>query len=485
MTDGVDLCAAFAAHAARTPGAPALLWHDEVTTYGELQARAAQHRAALGALPLLPGEAVGILATKSPDTIALILACLLARRPFLLPSAALPDDVLAKLFAQAGCRHILGGPPGIPELGAPAGADALPIPTDTSFMLTTSGSTGLPKIVPLGREAVHRFVQWAGETFELRPGVTVLNYAPLNFDLCLLDVWSTLAAGGRVVLVDPEQAANGRHLLDLLRRHAVDVVQAVPMFYRLVHDASSAEAPVAVRHAMFTGDVMPEQLLAELPRLLPKARLYNIYGCTETNDSFYHELCPGDGISLGRPLPGVRALLVDDDGRVVPGAGTGELLVWTPFQAVGYLDRRRYADKFGPHPAGADDLRYFRTGDIVRRDEDGRTFLVGRRDHQVKVRGVAINTAEVEHTLLRHPDVVEAAVIAEPDPLTGRRLVAHVRRLAGSRLNSLVLREHCARRLPHAAIPSVVRIVGDPLPRTSTGKVDRIALHSGTEGKPQ
>ncbi|MER5889420.1 AMP-binding protein, partial [Streptomyces sp. NPDC001941] len=308
------------------------------------------------------------------------------------------------------------------------------------------------------------------------------NHAPLNFDLCLLDVWSTLAHGGRVVLVDPDQGVNGRHLLDLLVTAEVHVVQAVPMLYGLLIDAARRAGTVlpAVRHALFTGDAVPDRTFAELPRLFPGARLYNVYGCTETNDSFVHEVDTSatafPPVPIGVPLPGVEALVLDERGAAVEGPGTGELYVSTPFQAPGYLDTGRHQGKFIRHPLGLDDRAWFRTGDLVRRDADGRVHLTGRSDFQVKVRGVAVNTAEIEQVLMRHPAVLEAGVAARPDPLTGKKLVAGVRRAPGSGLNSLQLKEHCARSLPKAAVPTVLRIVDEPLPKTSTGKVDRNAL---------
>jgi acyl-coenzyme A synthetase/AMP-(fatty) acid ligase len=174
-------------------------------------------------------------------------------------------------------------------------------------------------------------------------------------------------------------------------------------------------------------------------------------------------------------LPGVHTLILDQSGAVLNGPGTGELYVSTPFQAAGYLDRTRHTDKFVPHPTGVDKRPWFRSGDLVRREADGRVFLIGRSDFQVKVRGVAINTAEVEHVLQEHPAVLEAAVVAVPDPIAGRKLVAGVQRAPDSKLNSLSLRQHCARRLPQAAIPSTLHIVDGPLPKTATGKVDRNA----------
>jgi acyl-coenzyme A synthetase/AMP-(fatty) acid ligase len=476
----------FLSQVARRPGAPALVWHGNVTTYGDLYELADKARARLEWFDLEPGEPIGLLAKKSPDAVALVLGAVLSGRRFLLPSPALAGSALTSLFAQAGCKHVVvpeGEPDFTPDPDAVTETVVAQDVDDVHFMLTTSGSTGLPKIVPLPQGAIDRFVAWAGEEFDIRPGRTVLNYAPLNFDLCLLDVWTTLAHGGQVVLVDPDYAANGRHLLDLLVRHEVNVIQAVPMFFGLLLDVvqPSVDRLELVDRVMFTGDVIPDRTLVDLPKLFPNAALHNIYGCTETNDSFIHYL-PTDAtppVSIGKPLPGVQTLILTGEGTVLNGPGTGELYVSTPFQAAGYLDRTRHADKFVPHPAGADDRPWFRSGDLVRREADGRVFLIGRSDFQVKVRGVAINTAEVEHVLLEHPAVLEAAVVAVPDPIAGRRLVSAVQRAADSGLNSLTLRQHCARRLPQAAIPSTMQIVDTPLPKTSTGKVDRNAL-----GKP-
>ncbi|MFD0475941.1 hypothetical protein ACFQ0B_52780 [Nonomuraea thailandensis] len=199
-----------------------------------------------------------------------------------------------------------------------------------------------------------------------------------------------------------------------------------------------------------------------------------MYGCTETNDSFWHEFdaaeaaAPGP-LPIGEPLPGVVA--VYEHSPDPQRAGTAELLVRTPFQTTGYLS----ADPGTPAArfvTGADGRAYFRTGDLVRRDPDGRLFLVGRDDFQLKVRGVRVNPEQIERVLLEHDDVVEAVVVPARDG--GEvRLTAFVRRAHTSGLSGLRLRAHCATRLPRAAIPSAIRLVEHPFPRTSTGKVDR------------
>lgn len=475
----------FLAHVQRRPDACALSWHRDEVTYAHLHRLAQRQLARLGSLGADPQQPVAVLAEKTPDGVALVLACLLGGRRFLLLSPTTPSEMQQRLAEQAGCALLVS--PGTARRlhrGRPADGIAA---DGVSFMLTTSGSTGAPKIVPLPDAAVDRFTAWAHERFDVGPGRGVLSYAPLNFDVCLLDVWATLRYGGRVVLVDAVQATNPQHLLALIGSRRVHVIQAVPLFYRLIVDAAAPDdAPLAgVEHVIFTGDTLPRRYLGELPWLFPHARLYNVYGCTETNDSFIYQADPDrlpDGPApLGDPLPGVTALLVGTDGTVLTGTGMGELLVHTPFQTDGYLGRPTADDRFVSAPGGRfAGYRFFRSGDLVRRHADGRLTLEGRTDHQVKIRGSRVNTQEVERVLLEHPEVVEAAVVTVPDAAVGRCLHAVLRRAPGSRLDSLRLRQHCATSLTPAAIPTTIRITDDPLPRTTTGKVDRNLISAGT-----
>jgi acyl-coenzyme A synthetase/AMP-(fatty) acid ligase len=495
----------FAAQAERDPSAPALIWDNERISYEELRGLMADSAAELEAARLPEDRPVGIRAKKSPEAIGLILAALMARRPFLLPSIELASETLAKLFAQAGASDVIS-PHGLRSESA-ASLRALvdeehrmedpdsewPPPgggEDVTFMLTTSGSTGLPKIVPLTAAGVDAFTDWAAEQFEIRPGSVVANYAPLNFDLCLLDIWTTLKHGACVALVDQDRATQGAYLASLVNDANVTVLQAVPMLYRLLLDVHREDGRTfeSVRHVITTGDKIPVSTLAELPRLFPNARFYNIYGCTETNDSLMHEfvgLADGevpDVVPVGQPLPGVTARVQSEDGEALDGPGTGELLVWTPFQTRGYLKSELNADKFVSVPGGGE-RTYYRTGDIVRRHEDGTLTLEGRADFYVKVRGVRVSTQVVEQAIQDHPDVVEVAVVAVTDELAGSRLYAVIRREPGAKLNSLSLRQHLATRLARTEMPSTIEFVEDPLPTTSTGKVDRKSIKADLERK--
>ncbi|WP_018680901.1 AMP-binding protein [Actinokineospora enzanensis] len=414
--------------------------------------------------------AVDLVVGKSPEAIALVAACWVEGRPFLLPPSDLGAEARSALRAQAGCRQVVHADLTIKDIQT--GKDIPPVKDvqdavgtpeldGVGPMLTTSGSTGLPKVVPLPRAAVDRFTEWAAAAFGIGAGSVVFNHAPLNFDLCLLDVWTTLRAGGHVVLAEPDRALDGRALARAFTSADVEVVQAVPLFFRQLLDATDAVFP-AVRELVHTGDAMPPGLLARLPERFPHARIRNIYGCTETNDSFVHDTDPtaGTPVPIGRPIDGVHARL---DGA--------ELLVSTPFQAERYLDAAR-ADRW----VEQDGRVWFRTGDLVRQTPDGVFHLDGRADFQVKVRGVRTNVRQVEEALLNHPDVTEAIVLALPDDEAGYRLHALVRPVGEARPNSLTLRSHCARLLPRTAVPSAVELIGAEFPRTSTGKVDRKKL---------
>ncbi|MEG3629940.1 AMP-binding protein [Streptomyces poriticola] len=489
MTRPLPLAAAFAARAAERPSDAALLWEGRAVTYGELYAMAGRARAQVEAAAPRPDGPVGLRVRKSPETVALVLGCLMAGRSLLLPSHELPDLPLKELYRQAGCAVVLGlaedplvdvvVEPSVPAAGVrPEPRPPAEVAEDaTGFLLTTSGSTGLPKIVPLSQGAVARFTEWAAGTFALAPGTRVLNYAPFNFDLCLLDVWSTLASGGTVVLADPERGTSAGYLHGLVAEHRVTLVQGVPLLFELLARGAAEAGPLTTpEYLVFAGEAMPARVLAGLPPVFPDARWFNNYGCTETNNSFLYEVdrtrpVPAP-LPIGSPLPGVDWLIAGADGRALTGPGQGELLVSTPFQTAGYVNVPD-GGRFGPHPDGVPGRVYYRSGDVVRRDDDGSLSVLGRTDHLVKVRGTQVSTQQVESILLEHPAVAEVAVVALPDPVAGHRLHARLRLTEPGGAGVLALRRYCAERAARAAVPSVFETVSEPLPRTSTGKIDR------------
>ncbi|CAM3304717.1 AMP-binding protein [Kibdelosporangium persicum] len=470
----------FATWVADRPDTPAIRWREATITYRDLDALANAAARELVSAGLRGDDRVGVSAGKSPELVALLIALWRAGHTVMLPSHDLGSAALRMLAKAAGVTRLVTPSPVLSETTEPVGVHHVPSAGDSLLILTTSGSTGVPKLVPLSPKGVDNFMCWAAGTFDIRPGAQVLSCAPLNFDLSLLDVWTTLASGATTTLVDPRFATDGSYLAHTLDTEKITMVQAVPMVYRLLADLSIGPIRFpSVRHLVLTGDATPPKLLPELVRMFPRARRYNVYGCTETNDSTMYEIIDTTErkLPIGSPLPGVHTQVISCDGDVVEGSGSGELWVSTPFQANGYLDPIATRERFVRDPADGNTV-FYRTGDVVYRDDDGVFTLEGRTDFHVKVRGARTNMAEVEHVIQRHPDVREVAVVAVPDELAGNVLHAVVCRREGSSLNSLKLREVCREGLARTAIPTTITIVEEALPKTSTGKVDRKAVLS-------
>ncbi|MGW0465442.1 AMP-binding protein [Streptomyces sp. NPDC003027] len=471
------LADAIAVHSRERANEIALSWDRRTVTYQQLDEQTQAFRSQLGRWGLPPGSTVCVPAHKTPETVALLLAVFHEGLIALVPSPDLGVAARTRLAQQSRASHLLTGSAEgaltvepVPEDAEEAAGFDVADPARTRLLLTTSGSTGTPKIVPIPAEGFDAFADWATGEFELGAGDVALSYAPLNFDLALLDVWTFLLLGAHVVLVGKERAADAPYLQELVAERAVTFVQGVPMLHRLLVQESPRFAKV--RRIVFTGDALPPELLGPMAEAFPNARFHNVFGCTETNDSFLHDVDPAGPAArmpIGRPLPGVDALVLDAGGQVLPGPGTGELVVSTPFQTDGYLRSALNEHAFTER----DGRVYYRTGDIVSRSETGLFTLEGRADWQVKVRGVRTNLQEVETVVASHPDVAEAVVVALPDEEAGVRLHAHVARRAASSLSGLGLRVHVGRSLPRHAIPSSFHVTDAPIPRTSTGKPDR------------
>ncbi|MFH9611479.1 AMP-binding protein [Streptomyces sp. NPDC017448] len=480
------LLQAFSRHVQEQPDSTALVAAGARVTYADLERLVRRAAADLDGVDFPSVRALCVPAHKSPETVALLLAAWRRGVNTLVPSPSLGAAALATLTAQAhGPLTALAVPGGGATLSReetdPALAEGFsaPDPEESLLTLTTSGSTGVPKLVPIRTDAFDRFGDWAAEKFGIDTTTRALSFSPLNFDLALLDVWTVLGAGGTVVLADAGASGDAAYLRALTRDNEVTLVQGVPLLHRLLA-ADDARYP-AVRTVVFTGESVSEQGLRDAFAACPDARFHNVFGCTETNDSFIEDIDPDafvHPLPIGAPIGGTEAVLLIDGPEgteVLQGPGTGELLVHTPFQTCGYLEQARNAHAFMPDPRGGGAM-FYRTGDLVHRDADGRHFLQGRTDFQVKVRGVRTNTLEVETVLGGHPDVVEACVVALPCPEAGTRLHAEVVRRDGTSLSSLGLRAYAAKHLPRHAVPSSVALAGTPLPKTPTGKPDRNSI---------
>ncbi len=459
------------------PEKVALVWKGNSFRYGDLGELLDIVSEQFDLVGLTNDDVAMIILEKSPIAIASVLALLRRRTRFVICSPQLNSANLGHVQNETSASVSITIDQGRLVVKRIATSRPFVPSNDAYLMLTTSGSTGTPKIVPLSNRAVLDFSIWAKGHFEISETTVSFNYAPLNFDLCFLDLWTVLSAGGTVLLVTTEDAVRPNRMVQLVSRYGVTLIQAVPLCFQLLGTIQQQFENVTT--VAFTGDVLPKGALERLRLQFPCAALFNIYGCTETNDSFVHRVTEHDTekMPIGTPIVGVDYCVIDSHGAIVAGNGVGELYVHTPFQADGYLDADRDVGRFVDDPTeGRTSQRWFRTGDLVERDSAGMLLLRGRTDFQVKIRGVAVNTSEVERSLRSYPGIRDACAVCLSDDLGGKRIAALV--VSELPVSVVSLKSHCARELPQAAIPSEIRVLSEDFPRTSTGKPDRQLIES-------
>jgi amino acid adenylation domain-containing protein len=357
--------------------------------------------------------------------------------------------------------------------------------TDLAYILYTSGSTGRPKGVMLSHRNALTFVDWCSAKFKIRPEDQLSNHAPLHFDLSVFDVYNSLEAGATLHLVTEDIALFPASLASFIETRGITVWYSVPsaLTLLLLHGNLQAEKLRKLRIVLFAGEVFPMKYLRELADLLPHVDLYNLYGPTETNVCTYYKVERGllasqDNLPIGVACENTEVFAVNDKGEIVTQPGeSGELHVRGPAVTNGYwADVEKTKKMVVPNVFQTNfEEKMYRTGDLVRLGEDGNYCFLGRRDSMIKSRGYRIELGEIETALLNHPGVREVAAIAIPDDIVGNRIKAVVALHAGGSMQPAELQQHCAARIPKYMIPDVIEF-WDSLPKTSTGKIDRVGL---------
>lgn len=334
-------------------------------SYRDLATLAEAFKASILELAIPQGGTVAVVARNSVETISLMIALgaldhtILAISPGLGGEArgaiygenAIECELQAKLL-DGRAKIIRSTPRRMPDESQlnEGVADA-----DCPLMLTTSGSTGIPKVVRLSSNGIKAFMEWASSYFKIRAQTRVLNYSPLNFDLSLLEVWTTLWAGATLIISNPDRAVDAVYLAELVERQRPEIIQAVPMFYGLLQRGHEIRGNIAIEHppkeVLMTGDVMPLILRKQLAKTFSNARFHNVYGCTETNDSFIFSCSASDvatleSLPIGQPVELAQYKIIGDDGLEVSGAGEGMLHVSTPFISQGYTKASLNTDSF-------------------------------------------------------------------------------------------------------------------------------------------
>ena len=502
----------------KAPDQTALRFKTESLSYVDLYQRAGALANALLADGLQAGDRVGILGKKSVENAIALYGIMLAGGvyvpldPFAPPartefvmrdcdirrvvtSASQTETVQA--LAESGLElQALYGPgkeAGLPYRSvswtevASLSPEAPVVSTteqDLCYILYTSGSTGTPKGIMHTHRSALAWAEVTADTYRLGATDVVSNYAPLHFDLSTLDYFGVAAAGATTVIIPEEHTKFAASLAGLIEAEQLTIFYTVPMALIQLGEPGILDNRdlSRLRLVLFGGEPMPIKHLRSIMQKVPGAQFVNVYGPTETNGCTHYPVpeipdAAADSLPIGYPYDNVEVLVVDqNDDQVAPGE-PGELLVRAPTLMRGYWGRDDLNEEafYRRSPFGGLPDLFQRTGDLVAEAPDGALRFLGRKDRQIKARGYRVELDEVESVLLTHAAVHEAAVYAVADADGVREIRAEAILESGAQATDADLSLHLRASLPPYAVPREVRVRTE-FPRTSSGKIDRIAM---------
>jgi amino acid adenylation domain-containing protein len=482
----------------RTPDAVAARFEGESLTYRELDARGGRLARRLRDLGVGPDRLVGICADEGLERLVAVLAVFKAGGAYLPLDPAHPAERLAFMMEDAGIAVLLAEEhllPILPETRANVvilgeGDDAAPaafetgvLPDNLAYVIYTSGSTGRPNGVMVRHRSAVNLILHAVREGGVEPGSRVLQSVSFSFDASVLETWAALASGATLCMGTRESRRSGETLAGLMRREEITHAVMTPSVLAMLR----VDGVPALRTIFLGGDRCPVELANRwAPPSSGLDLLLNCYGPTET--TIYAAAGPCRGTyrrepPVGQPVANLRAYVLDARGQLVPVGVPGELFMGGEGLARGYLARpaltaeRFIPDPFGPSGEPEPGARLYRTGDLVRRLPGGDLEFLGRVDGQVKIRGLRIETGEIEAVLGSHEAVGECAVLVREGSGGEPVLFACVvpRRMPGGADLVKDLRDHLRSRLPDYMVPGSILFL-ESMPLSPTGKVDRSAL---------
>jgi amino acid adenylation domain-containing protein len=477
----------------RTPQGIAAELGSESITYADLNAQANQIAGWLRGFGAGPEVLVGVSMSPSPKRLAVLLGIMKAGGGYVPLDPALPAERLSFMMLDTGMPVVVADDAALAELPETAakvvsidqewdlvstfetGNPGFPVQTsNVAYVIYTSGSTGQPKGVVVEHRHAVNFLIGMADLWKVGPDDRVLQFASLNFDVSVMDMFMTLLSGARAVLATKETLLAPPRLAGLIRSSKVTFACLPPAVVSLL----TGEQFPDLRILLSSGEELPGELVRRWLR--PGLHFFNGYGPTEAAiGSTFMEI---DGSAfpppIGRPKPNYQAYVLDPHLNPVPQGVVGELHVGGAGVTRGYLNAPELTEqRFIPDPfRGVPGARLYKTGDLVRRNPDGTLVFVGRIDGQVKIRGLRVELGEIETALVAQPGVAQAVVVVAEDSAGTKQLVGYVRSVPGEPAVSIAeLRRQLALRLPAYMVPTYLLTV-DSVPLNANGKIDRNAL---------
>ncbi|MGJ4952834.1 non-ribosomal peptide synthase/polyketide synthase [Bradyrhizobium sp. HKCCYLS20291] len=493
----------FAAQAAESPDAIAVVDGDESLSYAALEARANQLAHHLHDLGVGPETVVGLCVERSPALLVGLLGILKAGGVYLPLDPSYPDDRIgfmlnnagaSALVTHAGLRYRLCGSdaprslilldadqPALAKRPATAPASRLD-PQNAAYVIYTSGSTGTPKGVVITHAGLANKLVALRDDFAVGADFRSALVISSAFDAAIEQTLLPLVGGGAAIIVSNATREQPAAFWQQMVCDRVTFMSCVPSFLGSV--LAGAPNGLRLQHLALGGEALTTGFVRQLSERIAVTRLTNLYGPTEATIDAAAFTVDGEQVGadvpIGRPMPNYVLHVLDtakDFGLDPVATGeAGELHIAGLGLARGYRGNAGLtAERFVANPFGPPGSRMYRTGDLARRLADGLLEFAGRVDAQLKIRGFRIEPGEIEAALAACPSVAQAAVIAREDVAGHQRLVGYAVPRAGETIDPARLRAQLGRTLPDYMVPAAI-VVLDRLPLSTSGKLDRRAL---------
>ncbi|EIC20389.1 non-ribosomal peptide synthetase [Thiorhodovibrio frisius] len=484
-----DVLNHFLATCNQQPEAPALRFGERVLSYQALAQAAGAVAAGLDALDIEAREPlIGLCLERSERMIAAIFGVLGADAGYVPLDPSMPAERLGFIAADAGLgavitdaatRATIAPPDGDPIVDCPVldidqllatpPRDLTPAAPESlgqiAYVIYTSGTTGTPKGVAIERGMLAHFIAALEGIWDRGPGTRWMQFASVNFDASVLEIFNPLTHGGELVVVPSSARTDALAIEALMREQRVTHAFLPPALLRLL-----PRRPLPDLIAIFSGGEAADEDTVHF--WSKTVELANIYGPTETTVMATINRMGGDKAAnnLGHPLRGYDTYLLDERGQLSPLGGVGEICIGGAAVARGYLGRPELtAKKFIPNPFGPG--RLYRTGDLGRYRPDGELEFLGRSDFQVKVRGFRIELGDIEHAIAEQPEI-SGVYVGAFEVQGSKALIAWY---VSTELKPDALRTRLEAKLQRYMVPSYL-IPLEAFPLNISGKIDRTRL---------
>jgi len=491
----------FAEQAAKAPNDLAVTYESEQWTYADLDQRSNQLAHYLIAHGVGPDERVGLCMKRSLKMVVALVGIVKAGGAYIPLDPSYPQTRLQYMLEDSAMRMLvieseLSGLlpnhstkqlmldtawPEISKCSRQSPGTRLS-GENIAYVIYTSGSTGKPKGVALPHRALSNLIQWQVESFAFALKNT-LQFTSLSFDVSVQEIFSTLASGGILHLIDDDTRRDIPQLRHLITQRRIERIflpfVALDYLSKAYLEEDSPEC--SLREVITAGEQL--QITPAIMQLFQRAQnavLVNHYGPSETHLCSSYTL-RGDSREwpklppIGKAIANAQLYVLNRWMEPAPIGVPGELFIAGAGTARGYLNNPDLtAERFVPNPFShttGDHL--YKTGDIVRWRNDGDLEFLGRVDGQVKIRGYRIELGEIETEVRQHPAVEQAVVIVREDEQKQKRITAYV--VLRRQIETGELRDDLLGRLPEYMVPSVFMVL-DKIPLTPSGKTDRRAL---------